>query len=285
VTLTPAIVKAASAPTVLDAALAYRDMGFSVLPVRGKEPAISWRSLQTRIASVEDILRWDAGYGLQGVGIICGKVSELVVVDLDGDKAIDAFRLKFPGMMETYSVRSGSGHGLHLYYAPTYIPSTTRVVGTPFGNFELRSDGCYVVAPPSIHPSGAPYRIENRAHILAVHDLNPIRDWFLSLMAQKHGGKLPPPANRPDRVSRWALAALDAECAAVRTAPVGARNNTLNRAAFKLGQLVGSGKLRRETVEAHLLEAAAALIDSDGENTVVRTIASGLTAGIQNPRN
>lgn len=283
---TPAIVEAASAPTVLDAALKYQQMGLSILPVQGKTPAVQWTMLQRQRPTADDIRRWHTSGKLQGVGIICGKVSELVVVDLDGEAAIEAFRLKFPGMMETYAVRSGSGHGLHLYYSPAYIPSTTRVVGTPYGNFELRSDGCYVVAPPSIHPSGAPYRIENRARVLTVHDLNPIREWFLSLMREKHGGKLPPPANRPvDRVSRWALAALDAECAAVRTAPVGARNNTLNRAAFKLGQLVGSGKLRRETVEAHLLDAAAALIDSDGENTVVRTIASGLAAGIQNPRN
>jgi hypothetical protein len=224
------------------------------------------------------------GRWLRLTGIICGKVSELVVVDLDGEAAIEAFRLKFPGMMETYAVRSGSGHGLHLYYSPAYIPSTTRVVGTPFGNFELRSNGCYVVAPPSIHPSGAPYRIENRARILAVHDLNPIRDWFLSLMAQKHGGKLPPPTNRKGEIrhaSNYGRAALAGEAAKVRAARAG-RNDTLFSAALRLGNLVAGGHLSRADVEHALFEAAAHLSADDGEAATIRTIASGLDRGIKN---
>ena len=77
-------------------------------------------------------------------------------------------------------------------------------------------------------------------------------------------------------------AALRAESARVRAAPVGTRNSTLNRAAFNLGQLVAAAMVARDVVEAEL-EAAAA--DSGlPDREIARTIRSGLEAGMQNPR-
>jgi hypothetical protein len=63
---------------------------------------------------------------------------------------------------------------------------------------------------------------------------------------------------------------------------MGSRNETLNRAAFNLGQLVGVGTLDRDAVESLLLEAA--LESGLGEEEARGTIRSGIEAGIRTPR-
>jgi hypothetical protein len=84
----------------------------------------------------------------------------------------------------------------------------------------------------------------------------------------------------------YAEAALADELAAVARAGCGQRNETLNRAAFNLGQLVGARALSGPEVESRLFGAAQAsgLVSDDGERTVRATIASGLEAGMRQPR-
>lgn len=275
-------------PVILDAAHSYVSKGFSILPCVGKKAAIQWAALCERRPTLADVNRWrDMGL-LHNIGIIGGAVSgNLVIVDLDGNEAVDRFSRAFPSLMDTYTVQSGSGHGLHLYLRSDILPASKRT-SQPWGNVELRAHGCYVVAPPSIHPdSGNRYEVVRRVPILRKTALTLLANWIDEQNAWK---RTPRPESsfdsqeRPAIGNKWARAALDAECAAVRTAPAGSRNHTLNRAAFKLGQLVGAGKLKQADVEAALERAAAPLADEDGPTTVLRTIASGLTAGIANPR-
>ena len=63
----------------------------------------------------------------------------------------------------------------------------------------------------------------------------------------------------------------------LRRAPEGTRNNTLNKAAFRLSPLVAGGHLDRLVVEHALLETALAI--GLGETEAKATIASGLNAG------
>lgn len=87
-----------------------------------------------------------------------------------------------------------------------------------------------------------------------------------------------PSAKNPAYVS----AAFEKEIGAIRTAPEGTRNDTLNRSAFALGQFVGAGALDEGTVERALREAAedAGL----GDVEIRKTIASGLEDGMKDPR-
>ena len=80
---------------------------------------------------------------------------------------------------------------------------------------------------------------------------------------------------------RYAQAALTAESERVASAPVGTRNDTLNRAAFALGRLVGAGLLDPGDVVREL--DAAARRAGLGRAEVRRTIRSGLTAGRRSP--
>ncbi|GAA2571990.1 hypothetical protein GCM10010435_53110 [Winogradskya consettensis] len=80
---------------------------------------------------------------------------------------------------------------------------------------------------------------------------------------------------------RYAAVAVAAETDRVARAPVGTRNDTLNRAAFALGRLVGAGLLDAATVVRDLTAAAA--WSGLGRAETIRTIRSGLTAGRRTP--
>jgi hypothetical protein len=88
------------------------------------------------------------------------------------------------------------------------------------------------------------------------------------------GGRI----GHPDR---YASVALAAEADRVARAPVGTRNDTLNRAAFALGRLVGAGLLDPALVTDEL--TAAARWAGLGRVEAGRTIRSGLTAGRRQP--
>lgn len=89
-------------------------------------------------------------------------------------------------------------------------------------------------------------------------------------------------ATADDRSRRYAQSARDQEYGRLALAPEGDRNNALNRAAFALGQFVGSGLLERDAIEADLLGIATRIGLEDGEAQA--TIRSGVEAGLAQPR-
>lgn len=81
---------------------------------------------------------------------------------------------------------------------------------------------------------------------------------------------------------RYAATALDRECGDVADAPEGVRNDTLNRAAFNVGQLVGGGFLTAEQARDRLTDAGRQCGLDDTE--INRTIGHALRDGAQKPR-
>jgi len=272
---------------LLQAGLALLDQGIGVIPCKGKKPSIAaWaRLMKERMSREELIAHWRAGR-LQNIGAVCGAVSQLTVIDLDGNKAIEAFAASWPDLYwNTRIITTGSGHGEHVYLRPAIMPRTMRVMGVPaLGNIELRAEGCYVIAPPSLHPeTRARYQVKQDTAILEVDDLERVRTWLYEYSkAKPRAAVKSPPKAGGLRAIGFAGAALAGEVSAVRNAPVGSRNNRLNLAAYNLGQLVADGLLARELVERELL--AAAIAGGQSEMASWRTIQSGLTAGMGNPR-
>lgn len=144
----------------LEYAKNYLSMGFSVIPLKTKDkkPALeSWKPFQNQYPTTEDLKNWfDNGSNLN-IGIITGKISNIVVVDLDSTKAEKYAKINnFP---KTPTARTG--RGLHLYYKyEDGIRNFQKRDDLP--DIDLRGDGGYVVAPPSLHPSGKKYQwVEN----------------------------------------------------------------------------------------------------------------------------
>jgi hypothetical protein len=284
-------------PAFLRSALAAARRGWHVFPcaVGGKRPALrgNWQDLAT--TSPGQIRDWwsRAPYNL---GIACGP-SGLVVIDLDQPRA-DAdeepgvlFPLsgadilsglarergeRYPG--GTYTVDTPSG-GCHLYFSVDGDARVRNSAGIIGPHIDVRCDGGYVV--------GAGSRIEGRAYAARkARAVAPLPPWLAKLIRDVHEPPAVPAPRLPvnDRVQgrAYALAALRAETERVAAARPGTRNDTLNRAAFSLGQLVTAGLIPPIPVITSLIDAArhAGL----PEEEAVRTVRSGMAAGHRKPR-
>jgi len=141
-------------PNPLDTALRLLALGLSVIPIRArdKKPAIpSWMPYQQRLATEQEIRTWFARADLN-VGIVTGAISKVVVVDADSPEAVAWLSSNHPSPMRT---KTGNGRHYFFRHPGTDVRNGTRLLGMPL---DVRGDGGYVVAPGSIHPSGALYQ-------------------------------------------------------------------------------------------------------------------------------
>lgn len=158
---------------------------------------------------------------------------------------------------------------------------------------DTRGDGGYVVAHPSIHPSGVQYEWDAIARPSKT-PLAPAPAWLLALLTapkklSEVAAPRSPAGERPAvdvGGDKWVKAAVDGEYDRAALAPPGQRNKDLNTAAFKLGQLVGGGVLVEATARSTLQAAAekSGWAADEGAAAVEAVIDSGLAAGMKSPR-
>lgn len=137
----------------MNQALHYLRMGFSIIPLepRGKKPLIPWAEFQKRLATEAEVRSWWAKTPDANIGIVTGKVSGIGVVDLDGPEGIaEGRRLGL-----TSPLISLTGRGQQLFYSHTGELICNSVKKYP--GVDVRGDGGYVAAPPSVHPNGKRY--------------------------------------------------------------------------------------------------------------------------------
>ena len=144
----------------IDTARRYLARGWSLLPLRSqdKRPLVAWEPLQSSHPSAEQVADWFGRWPDANIGIVTGEISNLIVLDIDpkhgGDASLDRLERQFGQLPATIEVTTGGG-GHHFYFAHHggLIRSRTGLAQ----GVDLRGDGGYIVAPPSIHPSGHPY--------------------------------------------------------------------------------------------------------------------------------
>ena len=146
-----------------EAAKGYLNFGLSVIPLahNSKRPALeSWAEFQQRRPTLSEIEIWWGNGQPNGVAIICGKVSNLVVLDIDDPNkfeiALNAIAETLP---DTPIVRTRRGWHVYFRYPANRI--VRRHDRFADWGAELRGDGCYVVAPPTTI-DGHHYRWETR---------------------------------------------------------------------------------------------------------------------------
>lgn len=257
-------------------------LGPWLIPLEGKIPMLdAWPDLPP---VDERVVRFWHAKG-SNLGLRCGFKSGLVVIDDDRLKhGLEPFEFPPTGLM----ARSPTG-GRHGFYR---LPDGV-VVGNSASKLaphvDVRSEGGQVAVAPSIHPitgtayewieTGEPAVLPAEIVQLLSAAAEPVASQRAPGAAQ--GGRRHSAAAEPAGQS-YAQSALVREVAAVRVASEGTRNDTLNRAAFNLGQLVGGGALAEADVVAEL--AAAARIAGLPEREAASTIASGVRAGVAKPR-
>ena len=133
------------------AALAYRERNLSVIPVGDdKKPLIPWKVYQERPATEEELLAWWTTWPGANIGIVTGKISGISVIDCDNEAAIAAIEEWLPDSFLCPIVGTPRG-GRHYWLS--YTEELKTMAGTLPG-VDIRNDGGYVVAPPSMTPKG-----------------------------------------------------------------------------------------------------------------------------------
>ena len=136
---------------MLDDARFYRDLGFSELPLCGKLPAIpQWKHLTERYPTDEELAGWFSGTR-RNIGIICGRISRIAVLDADSARMAEQLLEKLPKT----PMMTKTAKGLHLFYRlekGQHVPPRVRVNQMLL---DVRGEASYVVAAPSVHPETA----------------------------------------------------------------------------------------------------------------------------------
>ena len=149
----------------LDAAIEYASKGMAVFPLkpRAKEP-ITKNGVKDATTNFNTIEKWWSKHPNSNIGIACGQPSSgLLVIDLDvkenGVNGIDTlynWERDNGELPETVRSITGKG-GAHILYRIGH-KEKNRV--NLLEGVDVRSDGGYIVAPPSIHPNGRRYEWE-----------------------------------------------------------------------------------------------------------------------------
>jgi len=145
----------------LQIALDLWHRGLSVIPVPrpygrhdGKRPIIAWREFQEQQATESEVRAWFAT--AQNIAVVTGRVSGVVVIDADTPEALRWATKHLP--YTPWQTRTARGY--HLWYGHPDLPVRNRAkLNTRDGRLaiDVRGDGGFVIAPGSVHATGALY--------------------------------------------------------------------------------------------------------------------------------
>lgn len=126
----------------------YLENGYSLIPIdQEKRPYIYWKQYQYQRATVNEIVRWQAQFNTPNIGIVTGYISQLAVVDVDELGFLPELKERVPQLKKTTRVKTRRGYHYYFKLNEKY----TKSVGSLFGRrIELKSNGNFIVAPPSV---------------------------------------------------------------------------------------------------------------------------------------
>jgi hypothetical protein len=153
----------AASASQLAHALAYRRMGWSVIPMRAgtKKPHVRWKRFKEQSVTEQNIRDWWEEWPNAGIGLLLGPVSGVLAVDVDGPEAHEALIERVGSDQRIAAPKSISGSRkpkrYHLLFQ--HPDMKTKARACPWHpKLELRGQGGLVVLPPSLHGSGNRYK-------------------------------------------------------------------------------------------------------------------------------
>ena len=151
--------------TFLDYAIEYASKGMAVFPLKPKEKKpLTAHGVKDATTDFDQITKWWKKNPNANIGIACGQISGgLLVIDLDerangvsGFDSLHEWESEHGELPETARTITGKG-GSHILFRVPHKESNRVDL---LDGVDVRSDGGYIVAPPSIHPNGNTYQWE-----------------------------------------------------------------------------------------------------------------------------
>lgn len=209
---------------LLETALAYAKLGLPVVPLHtpvtraNKEIGCSCnndkcdriakhprtlKGLKACSIDPEQIRKWWSMWPRANIGIVAGKNTtgrHLVIIDVDkknnGLENWDSLKETHGKLPDTAESITGSGGRHILFYSD--VPSKNSV-GLIAPGIDVRGEGGYIVAPPSLHKSGGNYEWELSSDPAKV-PIATIPDWLLALAGPKHSSPKRQPTNEDSNI-------------------------------------------------------------------------------------
>ena len=204
----------------------YALYGLKTIPVIPKSKLPVETKYQKKGRDPLQMIPWiEKGYN---IGIITGKSSNILIMDIDGTPGIDSLAELNHNIDEinTFTVKSGrEKDGFHLYFR-TNQDFGIRTKMLP--GIDILTNGKHAVAPPSIHPdSGEEYTIYNKI------EPQPLPDWLHELLTEKKNILAEKKNKSAEKLHKQTFNSYEGE-----EIPQGQRNSTL----FHIGSaLRGTG--------------------------------------------
>lgn len=136
------------------AAIRYAEKGFSVIPVGDKKkPLVKWAQYQKEKAPVTQIEEWWEKWPDANIGIVTGKISNLIVVDIDlykREEALAEIQEHVPDNALFPIAKSPRG-GQHWYFE---YQEGLKNLADVLPDVDIRTDGGFITVPPSSNGKG-----------------------------------------------------------------------------------------------------------------------------------
>lgn len=179
-------------PTVYDMlpyALQYAQAGLKIFPLSpcSKTPLAETKGFLDATNDIEKIKKWWSDNPFCNIGLATGNGISVIDVDVgkdnngktkDGDKSIEEWQEQNGRLPDTLFAISGKG-GRHLYYKTENICSSATGI---IKDVDVRSDGGYIVLPPSVHENGNRYRWVGEFEISKMAPADEVVNKLLSLV-------------------------------------------------------------------------------------------------------
>jgi hypothetical protein len=177
---------------------------------------VPWQGRTEAAATEAEVEEWWRRWPGANLGVVTGRVSGVVVFDVDprhgGNAALNAFEARWGLLPLTLEAHTGGG-GRHLWFSSGQaLPSVVLAPG-----LELKAERAVVVVPPSVHASGRPYVWRDGRGPEDVRPA-PLPDWVEALAQGDARAELrhpladPPVRTTLERVAfaeAWARAGID----------------------------------------------------------------------------
>jgi hypothetical protein len=275
-------------------------LGYEPIPCRGEIPVFKhWQDIRI---DADHIIAWGEDYSDAFNTGIRTRYCPAIDIDVYDAEMVKKMRQKILGFISAGTLLERIGQPPKIlipFHSDVPFDKIATTFKSPDGKVhkvEVLCDGQQFIAD-GIHPdTSKPYQWKDGIDLSSVPRKQlPIMDEALARQIidcaatiMRESGWIELGTAKAIKIngskSPWAQAALDGECDKVRNAARGMRNDTLNAAAFSLGQIISGGELDKVEVEQRLFQAARGLVDDDGKSSVSATINSGITAGMKYPR-
>lgn len=153
----------------------------------GKHPR-TLHGVKDAICDVSTIDEWWTQWPNANIGVACGSKSGILVLDIDprngGDESLEALIQTYGPMPDTVeSITGGGGQHLFFNHPASLIRNSS---GALRQGLDIKTDGGYVVLPPSLHVSGRHYEWEHSSRPDQTAFADP-PEWLIRLLTTKNG--------------------------------------------------------------------------------------------------